>query len=81
MIATTVSTVTTVTTIVTLGLTTVLGAAAAITLMIFLATRELANANRRSTIALRIAKFASVGILPLIMAFATVVIVEITKIL
>ncbi|MFC1874071.1 hypothetical protein ACFLYX_02080 [Chloroflexota bacterium] len=76
-----VASVTSVTTIAALGITTVLGAAAAITLMVFLATRELANANRRSTIALRIAKFAGVGILPLIMAFATVVIVEITKIL
>ena len=77
---TTVTAAVTVTAIATLGLTTVIGAVAAITLMVFLATRELASTSR-SGIALRIARFASVGILPLIMAFATVFIVEITKVL
>jgi len=75
---TTVTTVTTVTTIAALGLTTIIGIAATLTLMVFLATRELASTGH-SRFALRIAKFASVGILPLVMAFAAVVAVEIIK--
>ena len=78
---TTVTTVSTVTAIATLGFTTILGTVLAITLMFFLATREVAGSENRSGMALRIAKFASVGILPLVMAFATVFIVEIIKVL
>ncbi len=77
---TTVTTVTTVTAIATLGLTTIIGVAGAITLIVFLATRELASTGR-SGIALRIAKFAGVGILPLVMVFASVVVMEIIKVL
>ena len=80
MITTTVSTVSTVTAIATLGLTTVIGVAAAITLMIFLSTRELARAGH-SGFSLRVARFAGVGIVPLVLAFAVVVATELTKIL
>ena len=77
---TTVTTVTTVTTIAALGLTTVIGVAAAITLMAFLTTRELASAGH-SRFSLRIARFASIGILPLVMAFAAIVAVKIAEVL
>ncbi|MFH1381572.1 MAG: hypothetical protein ABIH70_01625 [Chloroflexota bacterium] len=77
---TTVTTITTVTAIVTLGLATAISIAAVITAIIFLTTRELASASN-SRVALRIAKFASVGILPLVLTFAVIVAVEIAKIL
>lgn len=74
----TVTTITTVTTIAAVGLTTVISVAAVVTLMAFLATRELASTGN-SWFSLRIAKFASVGILPLVMAFATIVAVKIAE--
>ena len=77
---TTVTTVTTVTTIAALGLTTIISVAAAITLMVLLTTRELASASH-SPFSSRIARFASIGILPLVMAFAVTVIVKIAEIL
>jgi len=80
MITTTVSTVSTVTAIATLGLTTVIGLAAAITLMVFLSTRELARTGN-SGFSLRVAKFAGVGIVPLVIAFVVMVATELIKIL
>jgi len=77
---TTVTTVTTVTTIAALGLTTVISVAAVITLMVFLATRELAGAGK-SRFSSRIARFTGVGILPLVTVFATIVIVRIAEVL
>ena len=77
---TTVTTVTTVTTIAAMGLTAALSIAAIITLIVFLATRELASAGHSHRFS-RMAKFVSVGILPLIMAFAAIVVVDIAKIL
>jgi len=77
---TTVTTVTTVTTMAVLGLTAAISVATIITLMVFLATRELASAGN-SRFSLRIAKFASVGILPLVMAFAIIVAVKIAEVL
>ncbi len=77
---TTITTVTTVTTIAALGLTTFIGAAAVLTLLAFLTTRELASASH-SRFSLRIAKFASIGILPLVMTFAAIVAVKIAEIL
>ncbi|MFC1987051.1 hypothetical protein ACFLVH_00660 [Chloroflexota bacterium] len=75
-----VTTVTTVTTIAALGLTTFMGVAAAITLMVFLTTRELVSTSH-SRFPLRIARFASIGILPLVMAFTAIIIVKIAEIL
>ena len=77
---TTVTTVTTITTMVTLGISAVVGVVAVITLIAILVTRELATTGN-SGLSLRIAKFASIGILPLIMAFATIIIVKITELL
>ena len=77
---TTVTTVTTVTTIAALGLTTVIGVAAILALIVFLATRELANTGN-SRFSLHIAKAVSVGILPLIMTFAVICAVQITRML
>ncbi len=75
---TTVTTVTTVTAIAALGLTTAVSVAAVIALVGFLATRELASAGH-SRFSLRLVRFASVGILPLIMAFAAIVAVRIAE--
>ncbi len=71
---------TTVTTIAALGLATFTSMAAVITLMVFLATRELTSTGH-SQFSLRIARVASVGILPLIMAFAVIVAVKIAEVL
>lgn len=75
-----VTTVTTVTTLVALGISAVIGVIAVITLIAFLVTREMANTSN-SGLSLRLARFASIGILPLIMAFATIIIVKITELL
>ncbi len=77
---TTVTTVTTVTAIAALGLTSAISLAAVIALVFFLTSRELATAGR-SHFSLRLAKFASVGILPLVMAFAAIVAVKIAAVL
>ncbi len=77
---TTVTTVTTVTAIAALGLTASISVAAVITLILFLTSRELAVAGR-SRFSLRLAKFATVGILPLVLAFAAIVAIRIAEIL
>ena len=77
---TTVTTVTTVTTIAALGLTGIIGIAAVVLLMLFLTTKELAGASS-SGLSLRIAKFVNVGILPLVMAFAVIVVMKIVEVL
>ncbi len=77
---TTVTTVTTVTTIAALGFTGIISIAAVVLLMLFLTTKELAGATS-SGFSLRIAKFASVGILPLVMAFAVIVVLKIVEVL
>ena len=77
---TTVTTVTTVTTIAALGLTGAISIAAVILLMLFLTTKELAGASN-SGFSLRIAKFVSVGVLPLVMAFAVIVFLKIVEVL
>ena len=74
----TTTTVTTVTTVAALGLTAAIGIAAVVSLIAFLTTKELADARSSST-SFRIAKFASVGIVPLVVAFAVMVAVEIAK--
>jgi len=77
---TTVTTVTTVTTIAALGLTAAISIATVVLLMLFLTTKELAGASG-SGFSLRIARFASVGILPLVMAFAVIVVIKIVEVL
>jgi uncharacterized membrane protein len=77
---TTVTTVTTVTAIAGLGLTAAISVAAVITLMVFLTSRELIAASQ-SRLAWRIARFATVGILPLVMVFAVILAVKIAEIL
>ncbi len=75
-----ITTVTTVTTIAALGLTAAISVAAVATLMVFLATRELASASN-SPLSLRIARFASIGVLPLVITFAAIVVVKIIEVL
>ncbi|MFC2014420.1 hypothetical protein ACFLUP_00315 [Chloroflexota bacterium] len=75
-----ITTVTTVTTVAALGISAVMSVAAVITLIVFLTTRELAAASNY-TLPSRIARFASVGILPLVIAFAVIVLVKIFDIL
>ena len=77
---TTVTTVTTVTTIAALGLTAAVSIAAVVLLVLFLTTKELAGASG-SRFSLRIAKFVSVGILPLVMAFVVIVAMKIVEVL
>ena len=77
---TTVTTVTTVTTIAALGLTGVISIAAVVLLILFLTTKELAGASSRG-FSLRIAKFISVGILPLVMAFVVIVAIKVVEVL
>ena len=77
---TTVTTVTTVTTIAALGLTGVVSIGMIVLLMLFLTTKELAGASNLG-FSLRIAKFASVGILPMIMVFAVIVVMKIVEVI
>lgn len=74
------TTVTTVTAIAAMGLTATLSVAATILLIFFLSTRELAAAKGSGT-TLRISRFLSVGIVPLLIAFATILIIQIFQIL
>ena len=76
----TTSTVTTVTTIAAMGLTATVSIAAVASLIFFLTIKELADAGGSST-SLRIARFFSVGILPLAMAFAVIVAVKIAEVI
>ncbi len=74
------TTVTTVTAIAAMGLTATLSVAATILLIFFLSTRELAAAKGSGT-TLRISRFLSVGIVPLLIAFAVILIIQIFQIL
>lgn len=76
----TTSTITTVTTIAALGLTAAISAAAVITLIAFLVTKELASASLSPSSQLT-ARFFNVGILPMVMAFAVIVGVKIAEVL
>jgi hypothetical protein len=82
MMVTTVSTttVTTVTTIAAMGLTAAISIAAASILIFFLTTKELATA-RGSIFSSRLARFLSVGIVPLVMAFVVITAMKIVEIL
>ena len=70
----------TVTTITAMGLTAAISIAGIVCLIALLTTRELANASGSGT-SLRIAKFVSVGIVPLVMAFAVIVALKIAEVL
>ena len=76
----TTSTISTISVIAVMGLTAAIGVVAVVALISFLTIRELAGAKGSGT-SLRIAKFLSVGIVPLVMAFFVIVAVEIGKIL
>jgi hypothetical protein len=76
----TVTTITTITTIAALGLTATISIAAIITLIAFLTTKELAGAGGSSS-SMRVGKYLSVGVIPLLMAFAAVVGVKIAEVL
>lgn len=73
---TTVTTVTTVTTIAALGLAAAISIAAVVSLIALLITKELASARKSGTSS-RIARFVSVGIVPLVIAFAVIVAVNV----
>jgi len=77
---TTITTVTTVTTIAGMAIGAVISVVAVLTLLAFLTTRELAGASN-SNVSLRLARITSTGILPLVMAFAVIVIVKIAEVL
>lgn len=77
---TTVTTVTTVTVIAAGGISLLVSMAAVITLIAFLAVRELAGSGSSRFSAL-VARFTTVGILPLLMAFAVIIAVDIARIL
>ena len=72
--------VTTVTTIAGLGFTSVVSIGIVVLLIFFLITKELAGTSS-SGFSLRVAKFVSVGILPLVMAFAVIVALKIVEVL
>ena len=76
----TTSTITTVTTIAAMGLTATISIAAVVALIGFLTTKELASASLSPSSQL-IARFFSVGILPMAMAFAIIVAVKIAEVL
>ena len=73
-------TVSTITTIAALGLSATIGIAAVITLIVFLTTKELASSGENRAFS-RIGRYLSVGIIPLLMAFAVVVAVKIVEVL
>ena len=79
-VTTTTTTVTTVSTIAAMGLTAAISMAAIVTLIGFLATRELAVASY-SRPQQHIARFLGIGIIPLIMVFAVIVVVKIAEVL
>jgi len=74
----TTSTITTVTTIAAMGFTATISAAAVVVLIAFLTARELTSANSSPSSRLT-ARFLSVGILPMVMAFAVIVAVRIAE--
>lgn len=69
-------TTTTTTTVVAMGLSAAVSIAAVASLIIFLTARELVSASDSIT-ATRIARFFGIGILPLAMTFAVIVVVKI----
>lgn len=74
------TTVTTVTTIVAMGLTAAISIATAGILVFLLTTKELAAA-KASGFSSRLGRFLSVGIVPLLMAFAVIMVTKIVEVL
>ena len=74
------TTVTTVTAIAAMGLTAALSIGATILLIFFLSTKELVAARGTGT-AIRISRFLSIGIVPLLITFAVITIIQIAQIL
>ena len=74
------TTVTTITTIAAMGLTAAISMAAAVILVLFLGTKELASAGS-SDFSLRVARFLGIGIVPLILVFAVIMVVKIIEVL
>lgn len=74
------TTVTTVTAIAAMGLTATLSIAATILLIFFLSTRELAS-TRGYGFPLRISRYLSIGIVPLLITFAVITVIQIVSIL
>lgn len=74
------TTVTTVTTIAAMGLAAAISMAAAVILVLFLGTKELAGAGS-SGFSLRVARFLGIGIVPLIIVFAVIMVVKIIEVL
>jgi hypothetical protein len=74
------TTVTTVTAIAAMGLTAALSMAATVLLIFFLSTRELAS-TRGSGFPLRISRFLSIGIVPLLITFVVIMVIQIAGII
>ena len=74
------TTVTTITAIAAMGLTATLSIAATVLLIFFLSTRELAS-TRGSGFSLRISRFLIIGIVPLLITFAVITVIQIVGIL
>ena len=74
------TTVTTVTAIAAMGLTAVISVATASILVFFLTTKELAIANG-SGFSLRLGRFLSISIVPLLMAFAMIMVMRIIQVI
>lgn len=82
IITVTITTITTVTAIAAMGLSGAIGIGAVVSLILFLTTKELAGVAGSGSIPHlgkfhRIATFLNVGILPLLMAFAVIVVVTV----
>ncbi len=76
----TISTISTVTTIAAMGLTVTVSVAAIVALIALLITRELAGATDSGS-PQHLARFLSIGILPLILVFAVIVTAKIVQVL
>ena len=76
----TISTVTTVTTMAAVGLTAAVSAIVIVGLIIFLATKELTSASD-SGAALKVARYFGIAIVPMLMAFAVIMITKVIEIL
>jgi len=76
----TTSTVTTVTTIAAMGLTAAVSMIAVATLLGFLTTKELAGAMS-SSVSQRLARYITIGVLPMVIVFVVVVAVKIFAVL
>lgn len=77
---TTVTTTVTTTTVMAMNLAAVISTVSVLGLIFFLTARELISA-RSSIIGSRIARFFSIGILPLAMTFAVIVVVRIAEVM